>query len=127
MSGSRILLGSDWITLQTLKDLTLEPIGDLDVSCPSDPVTHTVEASCSVSLLCGHEKKDLWLIFYNSVCLSLPLLCVCVCVCERERERERERELKSPGMVSNGCDPLKLHCDPLGFQQPNLHTKFKNP
>ena len=91
MSGSRILLGSDWITLQTLKDLTLEPIGDLDVSCPSDPVTHTVEASCSVSLLCVPEKKDLWLIFYNSlsqprVRLSLPLLCVCVCVCVRERE-----------------------------------------
>ena len=40
---------------------------------------------------------------------------------EREREREREmRELKSPGMFSNGCDPL-------GFQQPNLHTKLENP
>ena len=24
----------------------------------------------------------------------------------------------------SSCDPLKLHCDPLGYQQPSLHTKF---
>ena len=26
-------------------------------------------------------------------------------------------------MDSNGCNPLKLHCDPWGFQEPSLHPK----
>ena len=32
----RNLLGSDWITLQNLKDLTLEPMGEHDVSHSSE-------------------------------------------------------------------------------------------
>lgn len=27
------------------------------------------------------------------------------------------------GCICNGCNPLTLHCDPLGFEQPSLHTK----
>ena len=30
---------------------------------------------------------------------------------------------KVSNMFSNRCDPFKLHCDPLGFQQPSLHAK----
>ena len=29
--------------------------------------------------------------------------------------------------ISNGCDPLKLHSDPLGFQQPSLHMPSLTP
>ena len=42
-------------------------------------------------------------------------VCVCVCVCMITEDS---------GMVGNGCDLLKLHCDPLGFQQPRLHASL---
>jgi len=41
---------------------------------------------------------------------------VCVCVCVYVRVVF--------GTIGSGCDLLKLHCDPLEFQQPSLHTKL---
>ena len=41
-----------------------------------------------------------------------PALCACILI---------------SGMVSNGCDSLKLHCAPLGFQQPYYAHQVLSP
>ena len=43
--------------------------------------------------------------------------CVCVCVCACSSHNS------SLSMASNGWDPVKLFCDPLGFQQWSMHAQ----
>ena len=45
-------------------------------------------------------------------------MCVCVCECMSVLVIT-----EVSGTVSNSCESLKFHCDPLGFQQPSLHSK----
>ena len=66
-------------------------------------------------------------------CLSFHV-CEYVVVCVWEREREKVYVygvcvfvhvsviIKVFSIIANGCDPLKLQFDPLGFQVPCLHT-----
>ena len=51
----------------------------------------------------------------------LSCVCVCVCVCARACVCACMHVFDEvAGMVDNSCKPLKLHCDPLGFQQPSF-------
>ena len=58
------------------------------------------------------------------VCMCVCVnVCVCVfwgsCVCVMSKVASIK--------VINCCDPLKLHYDPLGFQQPSLHAMSDCP
>ena len=55
---------------------------------------------------------------YVCVCVCCVCVCVCVhaCMCSCVHACVI---IKVLGMVHNGYDPLKLHCYPLGFQQPS--------
>ena len=54
------------------------------------------------------------------VCVSVHV-CVCVCVCLGVGGVCVMSKVASIKVI-NGCDPLKLHFDPLRFQQPSLHA-----
>ena len=48
-------------------------------------------------------------------------VCMCVCVCLGVGGVCVMSKVASIKVI-NGCDPLKLHFDPLRFQQPSLHA-----
>lgn len=67
----------------------------------------------------SHKVKTMLLalsfVFCMHECARIPL-CVWVCVCTSVIN-------KPFSTGGNGSDPLKTHCEPLGYQQPSLHIK----
>ena len=76
-------------------------------------VNMTTLLNASVSWSHGQMCANVTDSQFTFLCLCV-CVCACVCMCVI---------MEVSSTVCNGCDPLKLHCHPLQFQQPSSHAK----
>ena len=76
------------------------------------PALHHLQTVCVCTWVCVCVCVSEWVSEWE---------CVCVCVCARTHVCLYT--CINQNMVSNGCDPLRLSCDPLGFQQPSIQAR----